>query len=407
MVVKNRASLQIDRFALPLVNETIDTKESKPLVMPETMPLHACARFEDLEESSQNKFWRPWNYKSAQRDPCLPSWASAPQSEDIACMAIPSLSAKSTIVFTATRRKTDIWSFFMFASVVVGLLTYWHLTVSLEAILAETEAMLSVRNSINIKLRSAEKDVRMLSREVQATESIFNKRKNEKAEVVAQEESEALAERDSAEAELHDLQHAVMINGEETAHLRSSVQRASALAVSKKWGESSHRIEIELEFPHGQGDGPTKFTAEMASLQLMPHAVHTFMEMVDNGLWNGCSFVMNAMHVIKAAPLPFDVTHAAAAKARAFTDAGLNGPRFKESNDHYPHVKYTLGFAGGNSPSWYINTEDNTEIHGGDPAFARIISGFDTLARLENSETTNGIWFKERVGIKSARIVHV
>jgi len=404
MVVKNRTSLQSDRFALPLVNELMETKEQKPLVMTQTLPLHASTRFDDTEKSPQSSFWRRWSSQSIQNEPCLPSWASNPQSGDMTSMVIPTLNSKAALVFTAKRRKTDMWSLLMLASVVIGLMTYWHLTVSLEAILGETEAMLSVRNSINIKLRSAEKDVRMLSREVQASEAMIKRRKDEYAQIFAQEESTALFQRNAVEAELNAIQQSILINNELSATLRSSVQSASARAVSNKWASNSRRVEIELEFPHGSGDGPTNFIAEMASLDLMPHSVHTFLEMVDKGLWNGCSFVMNAMHVIKAAPLPYD-SSPAAAKARAFTDTGLNGPRFKESSDQYPHLKYTLGFAGGHSPSWYINTEDNTEIHGGDPAFARIIYGFDTIARLENSDTTNGIWFKQRIGIKSARIV--
>jgi cyclophilin family peptidyl-prolyl cis-trans isomerase len=405
MVVKS-SSPQADRFALPLVNEYIDTQESKPLVMHPAIPVHdSSVRYEEADQMTQGTFWRPWGNKAAQNDPSLPSWVSNPQSAEIAAMSIPALNANSKLVLTAKRRQADVWSLFMFASVVVGLMTYWHLTVSLEAILGETEAMLSVRNSINIKLRSAEKDVRMLSREVQATESIFKRRKEEKTQAFELEEAKALEERDAALAELHALEEAAAISSETSASLRAAVQRAGALAVANKWGPRNHVVEFELEFP-GQGDGPTKFSVEMASIQLMPHSVHTFMEMVDKHLWDGCSFVMNAMHVIKAAPLAFEASNSAGAeKARAFTDAGLNGPRFNENNDHYPHMKYTLGFAGGNSPSWYINTEDNTEIHGGDPAFARIISGFDTIARLEDSETSNGIWFKQRIGIKSARIV--
>ena len=136
----------------------------------------------------------------------------------------------------------------------------------------------------------------------------------------------------------------------------------------------------------------------------MPHSVHTFLEMVSGGLLDGCSFILNAMHVLKAAPLPFDGS-SAADKARAFSDKGLESVAFKEYNEEYPHKKYTVGFAADGSPSFYINTENNSEIHAGDPCFGRVMSGFDTIKRLEATPTRNGIWFERRIGIKSARLL--
>lgn len=201
-------------------------------------------------------------------------------------------------------------------------------------------------------------------------------------------------------SELKDRLHTEAI---EAVNLKKLVQRASRDDIIAKYGDGSLQVEFELIFPEHHR-GATKFVVEMAPAEVMPHSVHTFLEMVSNGLLDGCSFILNAMHVLKAAPLPFDGS-SAADKARAFAEKGLESVAFKEYNEEYPHQKYTIGFAADGSPSFYINTENNTEIHAGDPCFGRVISGFDAIRRLEATPTRNGIWFERRIGIKYARII--
>jgi cyclophilin family peptidyl-prolyl cis-trans isomerase len=107
---------------------------------------------------------------------------------------------------------------------------------------------------------------------------------------------------------------------------------------------------------------------------------------------------------LKAAPLPYDGS-SPSDKAQEFLDKGLESVAFREYSPDYPHDRYTVGFAADGSPSFYINTEDNTDIHAGDPCFAKVISGFDTIQRLENSPTRNGIWLEQRIGIKRATVL--
>lgn len=127
--------------------------------------------------------------------------------------------------------------------------------------------------------------------------------------------------------------------------------------------------------------------------------------MVSAGLWDGCSFVMNAVHVIKAAPLPSDGNDAGD-KLAAFESQGLNHLAFEEYSEDFPHQQYTVGFSGGDSPSWYINTEDNMEIHSGDPCFCKVVNGFDVIRKLGTQPTKDGIcWYEKRVRIKHAKIL--
>jgi cyclophilin family peptidyl-prolyl cis-trans isomerase len=194
--------------------------------------------------------------------------------------------------------------------------------------------------------------------------------------------------------------------------LRSQVIAHSKQDAVKKYGGGDIRIKMDLVFPTTtledgtvlEDTGPHSIVMEMAPLDLMPHSVYTFLEMISEGLLDGCSFIINAMHELKAAPLPYDGSPASI-KAKQFSDSGLESVAFKEYSPEFPHEKYTIGFAADGSPSFYINSEDNSDIHVGDPCFAKIVSGYDTVQRLDELPTRNGIWFENRVGIKKVHIL--
>jgi len=143
---------------------------------------------------------------------------------------------------------------------------------------------------------------------------------------------------------------------------------------------------------------------EMAPLDVMPHSVYTFLEMVDAKLIDGCSFVLNAMNVVKAAPLPYDGSRASK-KVKAFTQLGLDTVSFREYSPSYPHEQFTVGFAADGSPDFYINTKDNTEQHAGEPCFAKIVSGVETVERMNVEPVRSGMWYKKRIGIQKAVII--
>jgi cyclophilin family peptidyl-prolyl cis-trans isomerase len=185
--------------------------------------------------------------------------------------------------------------------------------------------------------------------------------------------------------------------------LRKKIQAASLAGIYQKYGTGVHRVEFELVFADGK-KGPTQFVLELAPSELMPHAVEAFLDMVSNQLIDGCSFIMSALNVIKASPLPYDGS-SAKVKAQSFADLGLDQLAFKEYHPQFPHQKYTMGFTADGSPNFFLNTADNTLAHEGDPCFGTVIQGFDTIHRLESSPTRNGIWFTQRVGIQSATLL--
>lgn len=261
----------------------------------------------------------------------------------------------------------------------------------------QVTTLMANRDHLNDKLRKTTRDLHMLKRELSAVDLLM--------EDEAQTDSTGSPEDGNHQLQLNELNALqTRIKGLEkkSADMKLLVQTTSRQQMLEKYGGGVKQVEMELVFPDGK-DGPTKFVIAVDD-NLMPHSSFTFLEMVSSGLMDGCSFILNALHVLKAAPLPYDGS-SAAAKARAFTEMGLESVAFKEYSDSFPHTKYTVGFAADGSPSFFINTEDNTEIHVGDPCFGRIIEGFDTVKRLEASPTRNGIWFAKRIGIKKARVL--
>ena len=309
---------------------------------------------------------------------------------------------------------------FLLGLLLVGLVATYLSHTSVGYAVEKATELRASRDQLSQQLYDTEHDLQLLKREINAMNGLLHpqhQQENHSSQQVSnyqrQQQQQALSELTMVRDRIQDLSN----SGES---LKNRVQSISRESLEAKYGPGRHYVEMELIFPTAstnknagnnnknlkttQDPGPTKFVIEMAPTSDMPHAVFTFLEMVSVGLIDGCSFILNALHVLKAAPLPYDGS-LAAAKAKAFADHGLEGVAFKEYNDAYPHQKYTMGFAADGSPSFYINTEDNTDIHIGDPCFGRIVDGLDTIQRLEAAPTRNGIWFAQKIGIVRARIL--
>lgn len=184
-----------------------------------------------------------------------------------------------------------------------------------------------------------------------------------------------------------------------------------------RFGKGPHHVEILLQFhPEDEQDDPNAGDAaadhnvktytivlEMAPIDLMPHAVYWFLNQVQLGLYNGCSFHRNAGHVVQGGPAPNHLSSPDTHLAKRFIDHGYNSILFQEYNEHFPHVMYTVGYAGRpGGPDFYISTEDNTRIHGpggqrsyddvseADPCFAKVISGHDVVERMHQAAVQPG-----------------
>ena len=346
----------------------------------------------DGESSSDEaSFWTTNSLRS--NEELLPTWSVNPQSTASEYFSTPlaRVPCQSSSAFKVPVLFTIGFCLVGFAAVVYS-----------QAALNYTAEQVSIlehnRETIDGKLQIYEKDIRFLQREVSAMDLMIQKGHDLDSQSYHED-----ATRQRAVNQVHELQKRIQDESEQASNLTKKVQDVSRREIIAKYGSGVHKVEIELVFPDSKR-GPTKFTIELAPDFMMPHSVHTFLEMVSEGLLDGCSFILNALHVVKAAPLPYDGS-SAASKAKAFADKGLESVAFKEYNSHFPHKQHTVGFTADGSPSFYINTEDNSEIHVGDPCFGKIVDGLDTVKRLEDSPTRNGIWFERRIGIKSARII--
>eukprot|EP01006_Ploeotia_vitrea_P011115 TRINITY_DN2963_c0_g1_i1.p1 TRINITY_DN2963_c0_g1~~TRINITY_DN2963_c0_g1_i1.p1 ORF type:complete len:325 (-),score=3.91 TRINITY_DN2963_c0_g1_i1:59-1009(-) len=185
---------------------------------------------------------------------------------------------------------------------------------------------------------------------------------------------------------------------QETKQLQEAT-RPLLEALYGKTDSGTYTITLHLKFPEGMPDAdstPSRtstIVVETAPIKLMPHAVFVFMELMSN--WQAGGFHRPAGHVLQAL---------------------VNGPNkrglaFQEYSEHYPHVIGTLGFAGRpGGPGFYINTMDNTHNHGpgsqgsqteADSCFAKVISGMDTVNRMQEQWGGKSNFPRDKMGFLS------
>lgn len=319
------------------------------------------------------------------------------------------LPLRSSLVFTAHKRKST-FSFAVTGFCILGFCLYSNAMSSLRTTVKEVDDLVVFSEQLHRQLRRADHEMHLMERELNALDALEARREDEETEERVLRETSAFANPELIE-EMRIVQEQLKESETQAGKLKSRVIKLSREDAIAKYGSGVIRVKMDLIFPVTDSDrivvadtGPHTIIMEMASLELMPHSVYTFLEMVSAGLLDGCSFILNALHVLKAAPLPYDGS-SASIKAKQFLDRGLESVAFREYSPAFPHVKYTVGFAADGSPSFYINSEDNTEIHFGDPCFAKIVSGFDTVRRLEDMPTRNGMWFENRIGIREVTIL--
>lgn len=314
-----------------------------------------------------------------------------------------------SLVFTAHKRKST-FSVAVTAFCILGFCLYSNARSSLHTTVKEVDELVVFSQKVHQQLRRADYEIRLLERELTALDALEARREDEEIEERVLSQSSAFANPELIE-EMEIIQKKLKQSQIQADKLKTQVSEISKEDAIAKYGSGVIRIKMDLIFPGRMVDGdvvpdtgPSTIIIEMASLDIMPHSVYTFLEMISAKLLDGCSFILNALHVLKAAPLPYDGS-SASIKARQFLDHGLESVAFREYSHDFPHDKYTVGFAADGSPSFYINTEDNSEIHVGEPCFARIVSGFNTVQRLEDMPTRNGIWFEHRIGIREVTIL--
>ena len=191
-----------DRLLLPLrvVNEYKEKERMNSL--DQAAPSHQM-----YEDESCTPFWRRCSSSShlsqvanLKKHDTLPSWGNPQDGSYVVPFAQP----KSRITFTTSRKKADAWSFLTFCLVLIGGMTYWHLQSSLNLIIRDTESAMAARTQINFKLRSAEKDLRGLSREIAATTNMLETQRERQEKQLGESIIEAQSSLEKMEGQYED-----------------------------------------------------------------------------------------------------------------------------------------------------------------------------------------------------------
>jgi len=181
--------------------------------------------------------------------------------------------------------------------------------------------------------------------------------------------------------------------------LQKRIQRESHRELIEMFGKLDMHVEFTLARPKASKfQGDYKFTMKMAPMNVMPHSVHLFLFQVLHNLWDGCSVVVNAPHILQLGPYSSD----AKSLAGEFSKKNLDNVVFQEYSESFPHAQWTVGFAGRPAgPDIYINKIDNSFNHGpggqkhhdleeeADPCFAQVVGGKDVLEDIFSMKTKN------------------
>ncbi|GBG28892.1 Hypothetical Protein FCC1311_051132 [Hondaea fermentalgiana] len=179
-----------------------------------------------------------------------------------------------------------------------------------------------------------------------------------------------------------------------------------------------YRVRMTVRFPESMGAPYEQdILFEMAPSEHVPTGVLYFMNQVEAGLWDGCSFIRNAHHVLQASPQSTE-KHGL---HRRFKELPMQGSSiaFQEYSDKYKHTKYTIGLAGRpGGPDFYISTVDNTRNHGpggqssydlpaeADTCFGRVAEGHDVVDRMHRARKLKDNFesLAEYIEIKTMRV---
>jgi len=155
--------------------------------------------------------------------------------------------------------------------------------------------------------------------------------------------------------------------------------------VACRYGPGPYSVEVEVSSTTGEGSEYMTFELTTAT----PHTTLWFLEQTQKDMYNfgEFAFTNSGSHLILARPTTEGLRE-------RLEEYGLTRVVFPEYSHERPHTKYTVGLAGRpGGPNWYINMNDNTQLHGpggyaadgsADPCFAVVTRGFDVADRIHN-----------------------
>jgi cyclophilin family peptidyl-prolyl cis-trans isomerase len=129
-----------------------------------------------------------------------------------------------------------------------------------------------------------------------------------------------------------------------------------------------------VQFPQDKNPEEYHYFVVDLDAQHMPHAVFTFLTLVDRGRYNRSdddqfAFHHNGAHIVFGSP------------SKEWQDVML----FQEYSEQMPHAQYSMGWTG-LGPDLYFNV-DNSEMHASrrDPCFGKVTHGWSVVERMHQS----------------------
>ena len=179
------------------------------------------------------------------------------------------------------------------------------------------------------------------------------------------------------------------------------VERLLATIGEQRFGTGPHYVEFEVVIDQ---ENPISefFTVEVAPLYAMPATVYAFLSQVEQDLWSGTSFYLNAPHIIGAHTRSANANHDTFAKME---ERGIARALAEERNSNWSHVEYTLGYHR-SGPNWFINKMNNVQSHQDDPCFAKVVIGRQVVDMIGEVLGPEGdLYFIQPVEIRKVRLV--
>ena len=181
-----------------------------------------------------------------------------------------------------------------------------------------------------------------------------------------------------------------ILNEIEITHFLRVYHVSCLMFQCNSYGPGPFHVEVYFE-----SDGLIKtFKVETAPNKAMPHAIYTFLEMIQNKIWDNTIFVHNSEHIVSAA-----IVDPMGEPKEGAEDYEL---AYRESYDGFQHERFTVSFDG-LRPVFYINLADNRERYGpggtslavsdgnvmndADPCFAKVVDGRDNILLLEKKSS--------------------
>lgn len=126
--------------------------------------------------------------------------------------------------------------------------------------------------------------------------------------------------------------------------LQNATSRESKRAVVEKFGPGPHKVRLTFKLPTTDKAGKTTFVmqnvvVEMAPLDLVPHAIHLFLEQVSHNLWDKTFVYLNGPHILQFGPTGMD-NMKKGSTVQKFVDQKLDKLAFPEYSPEFPHLPY-------------------------------------------------------------------